>query len=183
MDVDPFWYLCRRRVSQNAVAGDKRESGSAVFEVGLGWSEGKIKMQGEKTTKTRPIVIQLPSTFETIRDEILSHHNSGTLSKEQKNAHFILLSGTGAPLDEGFIPYLNSGEKVILFERKKEGNSSSRDRSNSSYDSLLGKQKKRSRAVSVHLQTVHKLFQTKVITEDEKYLVRRIYTSLHISVC
>ena len=49
----------------------------------------QIKMQGEKTTKTRPIVIQLPSTFETIRDEILSHHNSGTLSKEQKNAHFI----------------------------------------------------------------------------------------------
>ena len=132
----------------------------------------QIKKQGEICTKTRPIVIQLPSTFETIRDDILSQHGGGTISKEDKSAQYILLSGTGAPLDEGFIPYLNNGERVILFEKRKDCNSTSRDRSDASYDGILGKQKKRSRAVSVHLQTVHKLFQSKVITEEEKYLVR-----------
>ena len=96
-----------------------------------------------------------------------------------KLSKYVLLSGTGAPLDDGFIPYLNSGERVILFEKKKEG-TPSRDSSSSSYDGITGNQKKRSRALSLHLQTVHKLFQTKIITDDEKFLVST-RNSLHNS--
>ena len=130
----------------------------------------QIKLHGEKTTKTRPVIIKLPSTFEAIRDEILNQHYGGASSKHINNLDYVLLSGTGAPLDDGFIPYLNNGEKVILFEKKQEDNAP-RSRSTSSYDGFIGKQKKRSRAVSLHLQTVHKLSQSKVITDDEKYLV------------
>ena len=86
--------------------------------------DAQIKMQGKKTTKIRPVVIQLPSSLEAIRDEILNQHNTGTVPKGIKLSKYVLLSGTGAPLDDGFIPYLNSGERVILFEKKKEKRSS-----------------------------------------------------------
>ena len=112
-------------------------------------------------------------------EKILNQHNTGTVPKGIKLSKYVLLSGTGAPLDDGFIPYLNSGERVILFEKKKEG-TPSRDRSSSSYDGITGNQKKRSRALSLHLQTVHKLFQTKIITDDEKFLVST-RNSLHNS--
>ena len=126
----------------------------------------QIKKSGESPSKTRPVLITLPSTLESICEEILSQHgNIKTLAGETK-PQYILLSATGAPLDDGFIPYLNDGEKVILFEKRKDN--SYRDRSSSHQDCSFGGYKKRSRSLSVNLQTVHKLFQNKFITEDEK---------------
>lgn len=132
----------------------------------------QIKKPGETPSKTRSVLITLPSTLESICEEILSQHgNTKNLAGETKS-QYILLSATGAPLDDGFIPYLNDGEKVILVEKRKD--KSHRDRTSSYQDCSFGSYKKRTRSLSVNLQTVHKLFQNKHITEEEKDWVCKI---------